>query len=52
MCNGKMQKIEIRVNPDDGLLSSVKVDGVEIGRSYNNDNGNFKTDGLQQNNGF
>ncbi len=33
MCNGRMQKIEIRVNPDDGLLSSVKVGGVEIGNS-------------------
>lgn len=33
MCNRRMQKIEIRVNPDDGLLSSIKVGGVEIGGS-------------------
>lgn len=28
-----MNKIEIRVDPDDGLLSSVRVGGVEIGNS-------------------
>lgn len=33
ICNKRMQKIEIRVDPDDGLLSSVRVGGVEIGNS-------------------
>jgi len=48
ICNKRMQKIEIRVDPDDGLLSSVRVGGVEIGNSvsditYRHTAGRFPT---------